>query len=278
MTSDERGFSDRQTGAVLGDGAGLPADYVELQLMFARRAAALGTHDFAEAMTQLTNLHRRLGFGDPTDTPNEHWTRFLDGLVAQPDLAGQVRWTIEFAASKSVTPPPSAAAARAGPFSVHVDGDLLRTHFVPRSADTVSPLPSTCLPQRRRELRAVLSEAMRLRPEVRRVRGTSWLYSTKSYCAIGHAATRGGPLTSDQHEEAKTELSALIGDLHLAEVIEDLITRAADPAEDEGLRGYDAVRFAAALHLDASVLTSADEVLCEAAGRKSMHVANPLIG
>lgn len=173
-----------QTGAVLGDGAALPADYVELQLRFARRAAALGTHDFAEAMTQLTNLHRRLGFGDPVDPPDERWTRYLDGLDGQPELTGQVRWTTEFAASNSATPPPSSALARSGPFSVHVHGDLLRTHFVPKAPDTVSPLHPSRLPQRRSELRVALSRARRLCPDVRRVRGTSWLYSTRSYCAI----------------------------------------------------------------------------------------------
>lgn len=162
----------------------IPADYVELQLRFARRAAIIGTHDFTDAVAQLTNLRRRLGFGDPTDEPDERWTRYLDGLDRQPDLAGQVRWTIELAASNEMAPTSSAAVARAGPFSVHVDGDVIRTHFVPNAVDTVSPLHSTRLPQRRSELRTVLTDAVRRHPEVRRVRGTSWLYSTRSYRAI----------------------------------------------------------------------------------------------
>lgn len=174
----------RETDAVLGDGADLPVDYVELQLRFARRAAALGTHDFAGAMAQLTNLHRRLGFGDPGDPTDERWIRYLDGLAAQPDLAGQVRWTVDFAASTSAVPPPSSAVARAGPFSVHVRGDLLRTHFVPKAADRTSPLHTSLLPLRRSELRAALAAASTLCPNARRVRGTSWLYSTKSYCAL----------------------------------------------------------------------------------------------
>ena len=91
------------------------------------------------------------------------------------------------------------------------------------------------------------------------------------------AATRGERLTARQHEQAKNELSALTGDLHLAAVTDDLIARAANLAEDEGLRGYDAVHLAAALLLGASVLTSADEALCDAAGRNGMHVANPLV-
>jgi hypothetical protein len=92
------------------------------------------------------------------------------------------------------------------------------------------------------------------------------------------AAARGARLTSDQHEKAKTALSELTGDLHLVEVTDDLIVRAADLAEVEALRGYDAVHLAAALHLEAAVLTSADEALCEAAARNGMHIANPLAG
>ncbi len=91
------------------------------------------------------------------------------------------------------------------------------------------------------------------------------------------AATRCARLTTQQHKQAKDELSALTGDLHLAAVTDDLIALAANLAESEGLRGYDAVHLSAALHLGASVLTSADEALCDAAGRNGMHVANPLV-
>ena len=91
------------------------------------------------------------------------------------------------------------------------------------------------------------------------------------------AAARRERLTTQQHEQAKDGLSALTGDLHLAAVTDDLIARAASLAEDEGLRGDDAVHLAAALQLGAWVLTSDDEALCDAAGRNGMHVANPLV-
>lgn len=184
----------------VGLGIELPAEYVELQLRLARRAESIGTHGFGEAVEQLTNLHRRLGFGDPCDPPRADWVCFLDGLDARPDLAAQVGCTTEFAAMNLVTPPPSAAVARAGPFSVHVQGDLLRTHFVPQTATPVSPLHGSFLVQRREELRAALSEAKRKHPEVRRVRGTSWLYSTRSYRAIfpaSHVAT--ATTRADEH-------------------------------------------------------------------------------
>lgn len=173
---------------------------LELQLRLARRAVSIGILGFGDAVEQLTNLHRRLGFGDPCDRPCVDWIRYVDGLDARPDLADQVRWTTEFAASSQVTPPPSTAVARAGPFSVHVQGDLLRTHFVSQAPSPVSPLHGSFLEQRRRELRAVLSVAMREHPEARRVRGTSWLYSTRSYRAIfppSHVAT--GTVRTDVH-------------------------------------------------------------------------------
>lgn len=169
---------------MLSDGAELPADYVELQLRFARQAVAVGTHDFGGAITQLTNLHRRFGFGDPVEPADERWIRYLDGLRAQPDLAGQVRWTTAFVASNRAVPPLSSAVARAGPFSVDVNGDALRTHFVPKARDAISPLHASRLPRRRSELRAALADARRLCPDARRVCGTSWLYSTESYCAL----------------------------------------------------------------------------------------------
>jgi len=61
------------------------------------------------------------------------------------------------------------------------------------------------------------------------------------------AAARGGRLTAAQHREAKQELAALLDQLTIVEVTEDLIGHAAELAETEALRGYDAVHLAAAL-------------------------------
>jgi len=90
------------------------------------------------------------------------------------------------------------------------------------------------------------------------------------------SAVRGNRLSADQFQAAKTELAAFVADLHLVEVTEELIERAALLAETESLRGYDAVHLAAALFVGASVLTSADRALCEAAERQGMHLADPL--
>lgn len=90
------------------------------------------------------------------------------------------------------------------------------------------------------------------------------------------AAARGGRLSARGHRSAKTELSELISALHIVEATVDLIGQAAELAERERLRGYDAVHLAAAVTVGAVVLTSADTDLCDAAERHGIHVVNPL--
>jgi predicted nucleic acid-binding protein len=91
-------------------------------------------------------------------------------------------------------------------------------------------------------------------------------------------AERSGRLTRAQLKRAKADLSGLIEEMSLVEITEDLIELSADLAEDEQLRGYDAAHLAAALTVEAEILTSADTALCEAAERHGFHVANPLDG
>lgn len=90
------------------------------------------------------------------------------------------------------------------------------------------------------------------------------------------AARRGSRLTEVQLRAAVAELESLLGDLHIAPVTGDLVARAAELAEAEGLRGYDAVHLATALTIEATVLSSADAALCAAAARQGLHTANPL--
>ncbi len=91
------------------------------------------------------------------------------------------------------------------------------------------------------------------------------------------AAARRSRLSNAQLRVAQVELAAFVDDFHLVEVTTELIESAAELAESESLRGYDAVHLAAALFVDAAVFASADRALCEAAARRGMHVADPLI-
>jgi predicted nucleic acid-binding protein len=90
------------------------------------------------------------------------------------------------------------------------------------------------------------------------------------------AARRVRRLTEAQHRSAVTELVTLVSDLHIVPVTDELVTSAAELADDEGLRGYDAVHLAAALTVGATVLSGSDTALCAAAARRGLHIANPL--
>ena len=90
------------------------------------------------------------------------------------------------------------------------------------------------------------------------------------------AAQRGGRLTAAELRDVKAELVELLEEVTFIEITDDLVAQAADLAEAEALRGYDAIHLAAALAIGANVLTSADGALCDAAERRGLHVANPL--
>ena len=90
------------------------------------------------------------------------------------------------------------------------------------------------------------------------------------------AAEQDARPTAAQHRNAKGELAPLLDELSIVEVTEQLIADAADLAEQEAPRGYDAVHLASALMIGAELVTSADAALCDAAARRGLHVANPL--
>jgi predicted nucleic acid-binding protein len=112
-----------------------------------------------------------------------------------------------------------------------------------------------------------------------------WLESDYLVCAeIGYAearaalasARRGGRLDADELSTAKAELDTLWAQLDVVPVTTELVWAAADLAEVEGLRGYDAVHLAAAIAGGATVVASADARLLAAAQRSRLDVSNSL--
>jgi hypothetical protein len=58
----------------------------------------------------------------------------------------------------------------------------LRIHFLPEERHRHgSPLADGCMSERRVELQALVSDVQQRHPEVRKVRGFSWLYNLKAY-------------------------------------------------------------------------------------------------
>ena len=103
-------------------------------------------------------------------------------------------------------------------------------------------------------------------------------------CAeIGYAEARAAlasvrrakRLTAAGLRTAKAELELLWEQVSVVVVDTELVRAAGDLAEQDALRGYDAVHLAAAMASQATVVASADRQLVEAARGRGFAVAEP---
>ncbi len=164
---------------------GLPREYIEIQLRFAETLAHNRGSHVAYAVLRYTNLFRRFGLGRPNDAlTNPQWHRYTSTLATLRTLPERLDWTEEFAAGLEPTSPIRPSEARLGPFSVGIDGPRLRIHFVPPDNEGLSPLHPSKRDRRREELRNLFALARASHPNLRRVGGASWLYTTASYRAL----------------------------------------------------------------------------------------------
>ena len=90
------------------------------------------------------------------------------------------------------------------------------------------------------------------------------------------AARRNSRLTARAFSTVKAELEDLWAQVDVVVVSTALIRAAGDLAENDMLRGYDAVHLAAALSVGASVFAAADDRLLDAAQRHGLATSNPL--
>lgn len=155
-------------------------DYFDLQLRFAARHAELTGAPLDESIARCTNLRRRFGlWGTVGDA---RWAAFLDQVRDCSGPSDLLR--IAMAAHDQA---PRRDRSPYGCFSYDPPDaqGTLRLHFMPeeRHRET-SPLAETRLPERRDELRALFHDVRRLHPEVRQVRGLSWLYHVPAYRSL----------------------------------------------------------------------------------------------
>ncbi|MGE0877289.1 MAG: type II toxin-antitoxin system VapC family toxin [Acidimicrobiia bacterium] len=112
-----------------------------------------------------------------------------------------------------------------------------------------------------------------------------WQQSRVVTCArIGYVEARAavamarrlGRITASDQRNARVLLDELWQQIDAIPVDDRVIDRAADLADSERLRGYDAMHLAAALIVRATVMASADDALLAAAQRRGLDTTNPL--
>ncbi len=159
--------------------------FASLQLRLVERFVALGLGTHADGAKRLTNFRRRLGLrSDSASEPR--WADVLDAIESAATHADRVAAVMS--AWRSLPPAVPEHIANGWPtvgaFSIETSGPVARTHFYSMDDDNLSPLHPSKLDARRNELRSVLAIVRRSRPEVERVTGGSWLYSTSSYRSL----------------------------------------------------------------------------------------------
>ena len=167
--------------------AQLSPGFVSLQLALVDRFVALGCGSWVDGANRVTNLQRRLGLGSATDPASGHrWVDLLKTLANLTSAAHRVDAVMDAAASLPPPVPEHIAHGwpTVGAFSVEIRGRTARTHFYSTDDDDLSPLHPGKLDRRRRELMEVLSVVCDEHPDIERVAGGSWLYSTRSYASL----------------------------------------------------------------------------------------------
>jgi predicted nucleic acid-binding protein len=86
------------------------------------------------------------------------------------------------------------------------------------------------------------------------------------------AARRARRMTGNGFSTAKGRLTAMRAEIHEVEVDPALLARAEELAEQEALRGYDAVHLASSLFAGVDVLVTADAALIDAGRRCGLTV------
>jgi hypothetical protein len=155
--------------------------YFEVQLLFAQAMAERTSRPLPDTCLEVTNLHRRLGLGQPAGGGSEGWTRYGAGLDRCASPAQRVDWTVDFFVQ---APPEQGARRRFGCFSYEMQDDetVVRIHFGNRdSEDGQGPLARAKVGRRMAELRDLFGHVRARYPQAQSVRGGSWLYNLEAY-------------------------------------------------------------------------------------------------
>jgi hypothetical protein len=162
-------------------------EFASLQLILVERFVQLGLGTLSDGVHQLTNFQRRLGIGTPTDpSTNQMWIELLEKLNTVSTHVERVETVMSTFSSLPPTVPEHIARGwpTVGAFSVEISGTVAHTHFYAMDNDDKSPLHPSKLNIRRNELQTVLAAARKNHPEIDRVIGGSWLYTTSSYASL----------------------------------------------------------------------------------------------
>lgn len=159
-----------------------PQAFFELQLLFARKRAALLVQPYQQAILHNTALYRILGLDWSFDASNPVWQAYMQGLEQEQS---DVEWTYRFYLSRHEDIP-GYHTPRWGCFSYEYlsDRQAIHMHFANLDFSGYGPLTSLRMGARLTELRSMYGYIRAKHPDAQVVLGSSWLYNRKEYTRL----------------------------------------------------------------------------------------------
>ena len=162
-------------------------DWFDLQLELVDALVEKCDVPFARAITQYTNLHRRLGFGRPGEATTAEWDGFVAGLAVLETRPEQLQRIKEFGKNKLISDSPS-DRPEFGCFNYDPPNKhgVVRIHFAVNDVEGgTGPLSRSKQARRHGELAQMLNDIREnYGNESTHIAGASWLYNLDAYCRL----------------------------------------------------------------------------------------------
>jgi hypothetical protein len=160
-----------------------PPAFLEIQILFAHKLAALSGQPLHESALRNTALYRILGLDWSLDPRHPVWQRFVGELHDDGtgfDAAYQVYTERQ---AQGLIPDYDTSRPHWGCFSYeyHADERAVRLHFADLDTTGAGPLSSQRKDARLAELQAMFAQIRREHPDAERVLGGTWLYNRTEY-------------------------------------------------------------------------------------------------
>ena len=157
--------------------------YFKAQLELATRICQISDLTFVEALARYTNLHRRFGWGVPTEPPKPAWQAYVETVTQAGTLEDMANAThAQYLRVESRDPQPLFGCFT---YQSPDDEGIARIHFhVADTDDDTSPIAAHKAERRRQDLAALVNHLTAHHPDAKVLQGTSWLYNTRSYRAL----------------------------------------------------------------------------------------------
>lgn len=160
-----------------GDEFVYPPAFLQLQLTFAEKVAAVTAHTLTESLLQYTALARILGLGWQVAENDAVWGKFL-AAVAQGNNQAYSFYVQRFPVIPRFEDQPHWGCFA---YDYYPERTLVRIHFGPSDTSGEGPLSTARFPVRMAELRTMFAHIHRQATQADRVQGASWLYNRHEY-------------------------------------------------------------------------------------------------